>query len=676
MSKEQQLYKEARAVIIGDTFTSLLEPLTQDTPYLLLPICGIPIIELLLNSLSGIKEIIICIRQHKKQIKTYLETYHKQLNYKLVFNEDFKSVVDCLRHIKQENYISADFILIRGLVIINSDFEELFKAHLKNKHKDHNCLITSVMKKFKTTNETKTNYDENILVYNDIDKRIYQFEPTYNKTKVEIFKGISYKENMDKKFIIRSDLFETGVDICSPKFLEQITENEKFDLQSIRDSVGQVLNDEIYIDTFYLYEIDEDSYCGLIRNFESYLKVNFEILNRWGYPIVIDNIDMSDKLKINLKQIIFGLYSDKDSNPEIYHKGDYFNEVVILDKENTVGKESRLKKSVLCKDVKIGENCDLYNCVILKGTKIENNVIIKNSVIGKNCNIKSNTKVISSILGSNIELEKDSIQKRISFKKSEEKGEYLEEINKMEFLDNLDKQEKLYLATNSQYGFLETNLDLRRNISSLNEEEEFYSEEESDLSDKEEESFTEGVEYIINVGKETKKEPKDIVNEIWNLRNDKLVSNPTLEETLKICFTIILNKFLEGKKFAKNKHYAEELTKLFKKWKPLIDKFVPDENIELNFISVLEQICIDVTQLNSAFDILAKILNNKLEIIKDQTIINWYDNEESMFETCKGSVIIPNEVNKKHKKEMEKYVKELKSAEDEEEEEEEDDEEN
>ena len=198
MSKEQQLYKEARAVIIGDTFTSLLEPLTQDTPYLLLPICGIPIIELLLNSLSGIKEIIICIRQHKKQIKTYLETYHKQLNYKLVFNEDFKSVVDCLRHIKQENYISADFILIRGLVIINSDFEELFKAHLKNKHKDHNCLITSVMKKFKTTNETKTNYDENILVYNDIDKRIYQFEPTYNKTKVEIFKGISYKENMDK----------------------------------------------------------------------------------------------------------------------------------------------------------------------------------------------------------------------------------------------------------------------------------------------------------------------------------------------------------------------------------------------------------------------------------------------------------------------------------------------
>ena len=118
------------------------------------------------------------------------------------------------------------------------------------------------MKKFKTTNGTKTNYDENILIYNDTNKRIYQFEPTYNKKKLEIFKGINAKENMDNKFIIRSDLFETGVEICSTKFLEQMTQNEKFDLQSIRDTIGQILSDEIYSDTFYLHLLGEDAYCG------------------------------------------------------------------------------------------------------------------------------------------------------------------------------------------------------------------------------------------------------------------------------------------------------------------------------------------------------------------------------------------------------------------------------
>ena len=118
-SKEKLEYKEAKAIIIGNTFTSLLEPLTIDTPYLLLPICGIPIIEIMLNCLSGIKEVIICIKEHKKQMENYLRTYHDKLNYKLVYNEDFKNVVDCLRQIKQENYITSDFIIVKSSLIMH-----------------------------------------------------------------------------------------------------------------------------------------------------------------------------------------------------------------------------------------------------------------------------------------------------------------------------------------------------------------------------------------------------------------------------------------------------------------------------------------------------------------------------------------------------------------------------
>ena len=674
MSKEKkQEYKESKAVIIGDIFTPLLDPLTRDTPYLLLPICGIPIIEILLNSLSAIKEIIICIKDHETQIKTHLDKYHRQLNYKLIYNEDFTCILDCLRQIKQENYISSDFILIKGLTIINTDFEELYNAHIKNKERDNNCMITSVMKKFKITNETKTNYDENILIYNDIDKRIYQFEPIYGKNKSGIFKGIKDKENIDNAFIIRSDLIETGVDICSAKLLEEITNNENIDLQTMRDFIGQMLSEGIFLDTFYLHEISKDGFCGLIRNVESYLKVNFELLNRWAYPIVIDNIDMNDKLKINLKQIRFGLYSDKDANTENFHKGDLFDEVVILNKENTVGKESRLKKCVLCKDVKIGENCDLYNCVIFRGTKIGNNVIIKNSILGKNCHIKSGVQIISSVIGSNVELIKDSIQKRISYKKNEENGENLEEIDKALFLKNLGRQ-SLYLAINSQYGFYESKLDLTQNKTSLLEKEEFYSDNESEQSDKEE-NFAQEVEDIITLGKEKNKEIKHIINEIWNLRNE-LESIPTFEETLKICLTVILKQFLEGKKFTKKIHLAEELTKLFNYWKPLLNKFIPDDNVELNFISVLEQICIEIDQLNTDFHILVRILNNKCGIIKDQTIINWYNNEESSYQTNEINVVIPDNINKKNKKDMKEYVNDLNNEGDEEEEEEEDDEEN
>ena len=666
MSKEKQSYKEAKAVIIGETFTSLLDPLTLDTPCLLLPICGIPIIELILNSLSSIKEVFICINRYKTEIENYLKKYHKQLSYKLIYSQDFKNVGDCLRQIKQDNDISSDFILIRGLVIINSDIEELFNIHIKNKSRDNNCMITSVMKRYKTTNEIKTNYDENILIYNENDKRIFQFEPTYNKTKVEIFKGIISKENRNNNFIERSDLFETGVDICSPKFLEQMTEKEKFDLQSVKDTIGQILSDEIYEDTFYLQELNEDSYCGLIRNVESYLKVNFEILNRWAYPIVIDNIDMSNKLEINLKQLKLSLYSDKETNSENFRKAELFKEVVILNKENIVGKESKLKKCVLCKNVQIGQKCELDNCIIFPGTIVENDVIIKNSIIGKDCQIKSGIKIISSILGTNIALDKDSIKKRI-YKENEQ----IIEINNNEFIQKLEKNERLYLSTKSQLGFNDTNLALDKEEDK--DENEFYSDEESEQSYKEE-SFAEGVEYILSSGLEKNKEKKDLVNEIWNLRNDN-VSNPTEEETLKICLSYILKQYLNGKKFVGNKKTAKELINLFNDWKPLFKKFVIDDNIELKLVSVLEQICIEIKEMNSAFHIIVKILNGQCHLIKDETLINWNEKLESSFETNEETIIIPEDINKKNKKDMKDYINDLQNNGDEEEEEEEDDDE-
>ena len=70
------------------------------------------------------------------------------------------------------------------------------------------------------------NYDKNILIYNENDKRIFKFELTYNKKKVEIFKGIISKEKKNNNLIELNDLFETGADICSPIFFERMTEKE------------------------------------------------------------------------------------------------------------------------------------------------------------------------------------------------------------------------------------------------------------------------------------------------------------------------------------------------------------------------------------------------------------------------------------------------------------------
>ena len=659
-----------KAVLIGETFTSLLDPLTLDTPPLLLPICGIPIIELMLNSLNSMKEIIIRIKHHQDKLKKYIKKYHDNLNIKIIQSDDFNNEINCLDKIKQENLFSGDFILIKGLVILNADLDELYLTHKENKKKEQ-CLITSVMKKYKTINEIETLYDDNILIYNEIDKKIYQYEPTYNKKKIELFKNINSKENKDNNYIVRSDLLETGVYVINQEFIDEML-NKENNLQSMRDAIGQIASEGLY--SSFLKELDKDKYCGFIRNIESYLKVNFEILNRWAYPIVIDNIAMSEKLKIYLKQIRFSLYSDKDTNSENFHKADLFSEVVILNKENIVGKESKLQKVILCKNVKIGEKCELYNCIIFNGAIIEDNAVIKNSIIGTNCVIKQGIKIISSILGTGITGDKDLIQKRIFYNTESNENDGLVELNQDEYMNTLKEKEKFLLVKDSIYGFNNNNINNIQKDTSFDSKE-FYSDEESEES--KEETFEEGVEYIINNGRERNKEIKELVKEIWNLRNDKIISNPTCEETLKITLSVLLKKFLNGKKFTKNK--VGELSNLLKDWKQLFDKFVLDKTIELNLMSVLEQLCIEIPEINSAFHILVQILNGEdCNVIENQTIFNWNDNDESYFETSEGKVEIPKNINKSNKKKMEKYIDYLKKSEneDEEEEEEEDDDDN
>ena len=704
---KDQLYKEPpKAVIIGETFTSLLNPLALDTPNLLLPICGIPIIEFMLDSLSSssiIKEIIICIKKYHdyQQLDKYLKRYHKNLNIKIVQNEEFESVGDCLRRIYAEKLISTDFVLIRGLVIINKDIDELYNIHLQNKSKDKNCLITSVMKKFQNSKEIKTNYDENILIYDDNDKKIYQFEPTFQESNIiKIYKSVNNKKlNVNNNYVVRSDLFETGIEICSNDFLNII--NDNFEIKNVRDFIKNILVNEIYLNTFYVYDLGKELYCGMIRNIESYLNVNFEILNRWGYPIVIDNIDISNKLKINLKQTRFSIYCHKDTSSENYNKAKLISEVVILDKENYVGKDSQLQKCILCKDVKIGKKCVLQNCIIFKGTEIEDEVVIKNSIIGNNCLIKKGVKVISSVLGKNITQEKDSIQNRIFKEEEDEEQEEKDKTYSLTILDrdlflkNLSDYDFLFVPNNSTtYGFNDENLinnlnpekTEKNNEISNNEpnkkelnydsdeffDEESISSEESEESDEEkefEDDFVDVITDIISSGIDKKSNTKELVTKLANLKKEYW--NKTYEETIKICLSIIIKKFLNGEKFSK-KHIAQ-ITKLFKDWKELFTKFIIDKDTELHLISIIEQLCIEIDEINAAFHILIQILNSdECDIIGNEAILKWNKSDESYYTEFEGKVYISKEVNENNKKKMKKYIET--NLENEEEEEEDDDE--
>jgi translation initiation factor eIF-2B subunit epsilon len=531
--------KVRKAVIIADTFTNLLHPLNENISEILMPVCSIPILEYMIDFLNSnsIIEIIICAKKNARQLDSYLKKYHrKNKNIKLVVsdsNEEFADVGDCLRKINAEKMISSDFLLIRGLVIANIDIEGIFNYHQMKKKEDPFCIITSILKNYKNDIDVKTKYDENLLIYDKKTKRILQYESTYEMRKTAMNENIKFtvknltgtKNQNDvasaNYFKIRSDLYETYMDICSPEVLNIFSEN--FDYQSIRDHIFKnVIVSDVHCDTFYLYELSTDDYVGVIRNVNSYFKINNEILNRWAHPIVLENLLISPKLEINLKSLNMNIYFDSDV--KYSPKADLVSSI-SLGTGCFVDDYSELTNVSAGKFCKIGKRVKIKNSLISNEVTIEDDVEIENSIISDKCIISQGAQIKNCFLGEEVKIPNDAEETsmRIYNSKeiqSDEETSYdhennstysttqIEKIEEETFLKNLDDKDLMLIAVSAQ---------LKEDNEEEDEDEDELSEADEDIE--EEEDYEEEIKKVIESGIARENRPEDIIQEISSLKN-------------------------------------------------------------------------------------------------------------------------------------------------------------
>jgi len=402
---------ERKAIIIADTFTNLLSPIKDEISEVLLPICNIPIIEYLLDFLfsNSISEIIICSCKNSESLRNYIKKhYPKSNNIKLIASDEFQDMGDCLRKVNSEKLISSDFVLVRGLVIANFNLEKVFDYHMRKKKEDPYVILTSIMKNYKNDKFVKTKYDENFLVVNKQSNQILQYESLRDGNVITLNENIKLNLSKPKsaneqptasQYEIKTNLFDTFIDICAPDVLNHFADN--FDYHSIRDDLYRnIIVNEIFSDKFILYELSENEFVGIIKNFESFSKVNLEIINRWAHPITLENLHISARLKTSFKV----------RNPNVYIDG---SEVLIDPKVKSlfstvlgaqvhVGEFCEISGSVLGSEVKIGKNCKVKNSIILQGITIHDDVVIENSVIGKNTEIEKSCKLINCYVANSL----------------------------------------------------------------------------------------------------------------------------------------------------------------------------------------------------------------------------------------------------------------------------------
>lgn len=560
---------ERKAVIIADTYTNLLSPIKDEISEALLPVCNVPILEYMIDFLfsNSISEIIICACKNSETIKNYLKKhYNRANNIKLIASDEFQDMGDCIRKINSEKLITNDFVLIRGLIIANFNLEKAFNYHLQKKKEDPYVILTSIMKNYKNDKYVKTKYDENFLVVNKLTGQILQYESLRDGNMITLNENIKLNLSKPKsandqptaaQYEIKTTLFDSFVDICAPDVLNHFADN--FDYHSIRDDLYRnIIVNEIFSDKFVLYELDQSQYLGVIKNFESYLKVNQEIINRWAHPIVLENLHISAKLKTSFKIKYSNVYFDGNSI-EINPRAKVMSSNV-LGSESVFEENCNVSGSVIGKEVKIGKNAIIKNSIIFQGTIIGDDVVIENSVIGRNCEVEKNIQIKNSYVGNSLfinfpdepgkvleslrikldlnnddenslsdeEEDDDDLYSGLNVKEKSETEILKEEKNnatneksasqshKLELIDNntflMNLEDRDYMFTCAQENANEIEEELEDDIN------DDFTESDQEEQEEEDENYEDEMKVIVQSGIEDPDKISDIVQEIMALK--------------------------------------------------------------------------------------------------------------------------------------------------------------
>ena len=413
---------------------------------MLLPIGNIPLLEFAINLVetNNFDEIhIVGNTKHASKLNEFKKKYHpkiKTIPDNIIINlySDVNSLGDCFRELSKNNVLmESDFLLIRGPVVSNFDLDGMFKKHQERRRQDPTIIMTTLFKEARGS--VLADYDKCVLV---IDKKTDELLLIENSDNPDITVNPLVLEHIEKKAGLieyRNDLVDCFIDVCSAKeVFGYFTDN--FDFHTMRDGfVKNILANEIYLERFFAYKLPNSAFCGVIKNFQSYLQVNAQVIARWAYPTVLDTYN-NKNLGVNFKYNKKNIYLDGTVH---IGRTSFLKNTVCVGSNSEIGEDSSLEKASLGQGVIIGKNCIVENSILLPGCTIEDNVAIKNCILAESVHVEAKSELEDCYVQRGIELESDEyLDQRLYL----EDG-VVEKVVNDEFEDGIDEKERVLKAS-------------------------------------------------------------------------------------------------------------------------------------------------------------------------------------------------------------------------------------
>jgi len=356
-----------KAVIMAGGKGTRLRPLTCGIPKPMVPIFDKPVMEYTIQLLKneGIENVGVTIAYLPQVIMDYFKDGSDfGVNISYYIESTPLGTGGSVRN--TGDFLDSTFIVISGDALTDIKLLDAYEFHKKMKSK-----ATLVLKREPVPIEYG-------IVITDDNNRIIRFleKPSWG----EVF----------------SDTVNTGIYILEPEVMEYYKPGDNFDFS--KDLFPKLLKDNV---PMYGY-ITEDYWCD-IGDLASYRQVHFDILDK---KVNINlEAEESDKgiwlskgvqIKNNVT-LIPPVYIGKDT---VIEDNVVIDSYSVISQNNRIGSNSKIKRSVLWKNVHIGQNCGISGGVICSNSLLKNNVkVYENSVVGEDtwvfegCIIKPDVRI-------------------------------------------------------------------------------------------------------------------------------------------------------------------------------------------------------------------------------------------------------------------------------------------
>lgn len=311
---------------------------------------------------------------------------------------------DALRELDKRNLIQSDpFILMTGDVVTNVDIVPALEQHKKRHKKDSSAIMTVLLKEVGGWSVDSDEKDPSKQIYrasalrslkDDLIVALNTASPAGNRILSFDSDPSSTITNLPTSFFaansqieLRNDMLDTGIYICSPDVLARFS--DEFDYLHIRKFISNSVaeEEEGLQSKIYASILKPTEYAARIHDPRTYHKVSSDLLQRWCYPIVPDNLPSGyDKLyRYDMRRHM--MYVEQKQKAKVGRSASVKGPGMI-GSLSRVEHECTISRTVIGKNCYIGRNATISNSHLWDNVVVEDDATVIESIICHNAIVK------------------------------------------------------------------------------------------------------------------------------------------------------------------------------------------------------------------------------------------------------------------------------------------------